>query len=85
MIVADRKSLQEILEMVKDDKKILIAGCKGCVTVCNVGGLKEVEILASSMKIARKKEGKDIDIEINVLEIPGRSEWSLHQRDHASA
>ena len=68
MIVADRKSLKEILAMVEDDKKILIAGCKGCVTVCNVGGLKEVEILASSMKIARKKQGNDIDIDINVLE-----------------
>jgi ferredoxin len=54
--------------MVEDDKKILIAGCKGCVTVCNTGGLKEVEILASSMKIARKKQGNDIDIDINVLE-----------------
>lgn len=68
MIVADRKSLQEILAMVEDNKKILISGCKGCVTVCNVGGLKEVEILASSMEIARKKQGKDIDIDINVLE-----------------
>ncbi len=68
MIVADRKSLQEILAMVAENKKILIAGCKGCVTVCNVGGLKEVEILASSLKIARKKEGKDIDIDIQVLE-----------------
>jgi len=68
MIVADRKSLQEILAMVADKKKILIAGCKGCVTVCNVGGLKEVEILASSMKIARKKEGNEIEIDVNVLE-----------------
>lgn len=68
MIVADRKSLEEILAMVADKKKILIAGCKGCVTVCNVGGLKEVEILAASMKIARKKEGNDIDIDIKVLE-----------------
>jgi ferredoxin len=68
MIVADRKSLKEILAMVEDNTKILIAGCKGCVTVCNVGGLKEVEILASSMKIARKKAGKDIDIDIQVLE-----------------
>ena len=41
----------------KDLKKILIVGCKGCVTVCNVGGSKEVEILASTLKIARKKEG----------------------------
>ncbi len=68
MIVADRKSLDEILAMVENNKKILIAGCKGCVTVCNVGGLKEVEILASSMKIARKKAGNDIEIDIEVLE-----------------
>jgi ferredoxin len=60
MIVADRKSLEEILAMVADNKKILIVGCKGCVTVCNVGGLKEVEILTASMKIARKKAGKEL-------------------------
>jgi len=68
MIVADRKSLQEILSMVEENNKILIAGCKGCVTVCNVGGSKEVEILASAIKIARKKQGKEIDIGIQVLE-----------------
>ncbi len=68
MIVADRKSLEEILAMVEDNKKILIVGCKGCVTVCNVGGLKEVEILSSSMKIARKKAGNELDIDIKVLE-----------------
>ena len=68
MIVADRKSLPEILAMVEDNKKILIAGCKGCVTVCNVGGIKEVEILASAMKIARKKQGSDIDIDTLVIE-----------------
>jgi len=68
MIVADRKSLDEILAMVEDNKKILIAGCKGCVTVCNVGGSKEVEILASSVKIARKKDGKEIDIDTITLE-----------------
>ncbi|WP_027362351.1 methylenetetrahydrofolate reductase C-terminal domain-containing protein [Desulfospira joergensenii] len=68
MIVADRKSLDEILAMVEENHKILITGCKGCVTVCNVGGLKEVEILASSMKIARKKAGRKIDIDTLVLE-----------------
>ncbi len=68
MIVADRKSLPEILAMVENDKKILIVGCKGCVTVCNVGGLKEVEILASIIKIARKKNGNDIEIDTQVLE-----------------
>lgn len=68
MIVADRKSLEEILGMVKDNKKILILGCKGCVTVCNVGGLKEVEILSAAMRIARKKAGNEIEIDQKVME-----------------
>ena len=38
MIVADKKPVEEIIEFVKDDKKILILGCKQCVTVCEAGG-----------------------------------------------
>lgn len=68
MIVADRKPLAEILDMIKDMDKILIIGCKGCVTVCNVGGAKEVGILASALKIARKKEGRPIDIDERTIE-----------------
>lgn len=68
MIIADRKPLEEILDMVKDLKKILVLGCKGCVTVCNVGGSKEVGILASILQIARKKEDRPIEIDQKVLE-----------------
>jgi len=68
MIVADRKPLEEILEMIKDANKILLVGCKGCVTVCNVGGTKEVGILASSLKIARKKEGRPLEVDEKTLE-----------------
>ncbi|MBK5101036.1 MAG: methylenetetrahydrofolate reductase C-terminal domain-containing protein [Desulfobacteraceae bacterium] len=68
MIIADRKPLDELLEMVKDYNKIMIVGCKGCVTVCNVGGIKEVGILASILKIARNKEGHPLDIEEKTLE-----------------
>ncbi|MGB2928110.1 MAG: methylenetetrahydrofolate reductase C-terminal domain-containing protein [Desulfobacterales bacterium] len=68
MIVADRKSLDEIQEMIRDYKKILLVGCKGCVTVCNVGGMKEVQILASILKIARNKEGRGLQIEERTIE-----------------
>lgn len=68
MIVADRKSLDEIQEMIKDYTKILLIGCKGCVTVCNVGGMKEVQILSSILKIARNKEGKELHIEERTIE-----------------
>ena len=68
MIVADRKPLTEILTMIEAQKKILIVGCKGCVTVCNTGGLKEVEILASSLGIARKKEASPLTIDTTIIE-----------------
>jgi ferredoxin len=62
MIVADRKPLDEILNSIKDYKKIMLMGCGGCVTVCFSGGAKAVELLASQIKMARKKQGKNIEI-----------------------
>jgi ferredoxin len=58
MIVAERKPLGEILEMVKDHKKILVLACRGCVTVCSAGGEREAEILASLIRLGMKKMGK---------------------------
>lgn len=68
MIVADRKPINELLDMIEDCNKILILGCKGCVTVCNVGGTKEVGILASTLKIARNKTGKALEVVEETLE-----------------
>lgn len=68
MIVADRKPINELLDMIEDCNKILILGCKGCVTVCNVGGTKEVGILASTLKIARNKAGKALEVVEETLE-----------------
>ncbi len=62
MIVADRKPLDEILNSIKDYKKIMLMGCGGCVTVCFSGGAKAVELMASQLKMAKKKQGKNIEI-----------------------
>lgn len=62
MIVADRKPLEEILESIKDYKKIMLMGCGGCVTICFSGGSKAVELLASQIKLARKKQDRPIEI-----------------------
>ncbi len=62
MIVADRKPFEEILDSIKDYKKIMLMGCGGCVTICFSGGSKAVELLASQIKMAKKKQGKEIEI-----------------------
>ena len=81
MIVADRKSLEEIMDMIKPYNKILLVGCKGCVTVCNVGGAKEVGVLAASLKIGRKKEGNPIEIDEKTLERQCDPEYVEQIRD----
>ncbi|MHC4475478.1 MAG: methylenetetrahydrofolate reductase C-terminal domain-containing protein [Planctomycetota bacterium] len=62
MIVADRKPLEEILNCISGYSKIMLMGCGGCVTVCFSGGAKAVELLATQIKIARKKQDKEIEI-----------------------
>ena len=81
MIIADRKPLEEIQEMIKDYDNSMLVGCQGCVTVCNVGGLKEVQILASILRIARKKEGRPLQVEERILERQCDPEYVEQLRD----
>jgi len=54
MIFTSKKSFDEILKYLKNDKKIFIAGCGQCATVCKTGGDEEV----AAMKKALQAEGK---------------------------
>lgn len=62
MIVGERKPLEQIKEKVQDYRKLLILGCGTCVSVCMTGGEKEVELLASQLRMANKLDGKDVEI-----------------------
>lgn len=68
MIIAERKPLEEIKSFTGDGQKILIVGCRGCVTVCNAGGTKEVGILASILRLEAQKEGRNIVVDEYTLE-----------------
>jgi ferredoxin len=61
MIVGEIKPFDEIKESIKEYKKVLILGCGTCVSVCMAGGEKEVELLASQLRMAGKLDNTEIE------------------------
>ncbi len=68
MIIGDLKNMDEILASIDDAEKVLVLGCRGCVTICQVGGEKEVALLASQLRIGDKAKGKKRQIEELTIE-----------------
>ena len=67
MIRAVGKPLEEIIHMVQDFDKILLAGCDGCVTVCEAGGLKETKVLGSALRLHFTQAGQNKVIDETTL------------------
>ena len=68
MIVGDRKDFKEILEKLGSRRRVLLLGCNECVTVCGVGGEREVGVLAAELRLHWKKEGELFEIREQTLE-----------------
>jgi ferredoxin len=68
MITAVQKPFEEIAGNIKEFNKLLILGCGTCVTVCMAGGEKEVGILASTLRLANKKNGQTMEIQEETIE-----------------
>lgn len=61
MIVGEQKPLEEIWEMVRQHKHLIVFGCNTCVAVCHQGGNKEAEILASLLRMKAIQEEVEIE------------------------
>ncbi|RLI04964.1 hypothetical protein DRO26_03605 [Candidatus Bathyarchaeota archaeon] len=69
MIIVETKPLEEIINMVKDQKSILVVGCEGCTAITQAGGEKQAEVMARLLEMGLKtKENKEIKIKaISIL------------------
>ena len=68
MIVAERKTIPELVEILAPHAKILVLGCGTCVTVCLAGGEREVSIITSALRIASRVQGLGFEIEELTIE-----------------
>ena len=68
MIVAKRKPFDEIMDLTKDYKKILLVGCGTCVAVCLAGGEKEVAVLAAELEMGRRLKDNPVELGSTTLE-----------------
>ncbi len=81
MIRAVGKPLEEIIDYIKDYDKVLICGCDGCVTVCEAGGLKEVKVLASALRLHFAQGNKPVTIDEHSLTRQCDKEYLAQLRD----
>jgi ferredoxin len=68
MIVAERKSIPELVDILQAHKRILVLGCGTCVAVCLAGGEREVSIISSALRIAGKVKGLTFKIDELTIE-----------------
>ncbi len=75
MIIAERKPLDEIAAMAAPYKRVCVFGCNACVAVCMAGGQKEAEELAQLLRIHRKKE--NIEGEVEAFSVERQCEYEF--------
>jgi ferredoxin len=68
MIVAQRKTIPDLLAIVEQHRKVLVLGCGTCVTVCLAGGQREVTIIASALRMASRLKNLPLEIEEMTIE-----------------
>jgi len=68
MIVAQRKSIPELIKILQGKKKVLVLGCGTCVTVCLAGGEREVSIISSALRISSRLNKLSLEVEELTIE-----------------
>ncbi|MDA8066910.1 MAG: methylenetetrahydrofolate reductase C-terminal domain-containing protein [Thermaerobacter sp.] len=76
MIVAQAKPFPELAQMLQDARRVLVAGCGGCVAVCQAGGEQEARILAEAIRLWAGEQGRPMEARAVVVPRQCEPEWA---------
>ncbi len=62
MVVLEQKRFEEIEEMTKGYNRLLVLGCETCAAISFAGGQRQVAEIASAIRIARKRSGREGEV-----------------------
>lgn len=64
MLITELKSWEEILELLKGEKRVFLLGCSGCAEVCETGGEKVLQEAKEKLEAAGKEVVATLSIDL---------------------
>lgn len=68
MIIADKRSMDRILEMLDGHSKVLVVGCRSCTAICLAGGEKEAALTQEALLLHAHENVVDRTVEEMTVE-----------------
>jgi len=68
MIIAERKTIPEVLEMLEGSKDILVLGCRSCTAICLAGGEREARELTEALSLHSELKGMEWNVTTMTVE-----------------
>jgi hypothetical protein len=63
VIIADKRPMDKVLEMLESSKNVLVVGCRSCTAICLAGGEKEASLMREALLLhaQEKKLTRTVD------------------------
>ena len=68
MIIAERKPLTEVIDMLDGAQQVTVLGCRSCTAICLAGGEKEAKEMAEALSLHSELKAKGWDVSALTVE-----------------
>jgi hypothetical protein len=85
MIISQQKKWEEILEILKNEKKLFLVGCADCATTCKTGGEPEIQQVKAKLEEAGKTVTGWVVSDVPCVAAAVKKDFALHRQEVKAA